>query len=266
MNEAMRHIDLIAIFTPYLLIFARTSALFTIAPGFGDHSLPIRYRLVFALAFAVIIKDILPPLPVPSHHIDIIALFMQEILIGFVMGSVARLFLSILDILGTIMGMQIGLGNAMMFNPSLSMQATVVEQFIVLSGVMMFMAMDGPHLLLKSIINSYDVFSYLPSNNPTELSHTLHDFLPVFQKFPSFFAHAFHVACQISLPFLILGLLFQVVLGLMNRIVPSIQIFFIALPLQILLGIFLMLLITGLCLRLSMEHFWPSYEAFFRTA
>ena len=261
-----QHIDLVAVITPYLLVFARTSALLTIAPGFGDHTLPIRYRLLFSLAFAVMTKEILPPLPLPAQHMDVIALFVQEVFIGTVMGSIARLLLGILDILGSIIGMQIGLGNAVMFNPSLSTQATVVEQCVVITGVTIFMTMDGHHLLLQSLIKSYDVFAYAPQKGYTELSVTLKDFVPALQRFPSFFSKAFQVACQLSLPFLILGLLFQVVLGLMNRIVPSIQIFFIALPLQILLGFFLMLLTLGLCLQLSMTQFLSLYESFFITS
>lgn len=258
-----QHIDLVTVMTPYLLVFGRTSALLTIAPGFGDHTLPIRYRLLFALAFAITTKEMLPPLPIPEHHMDIIVLFVQEVFIGTVMGSVARLLLSILDVLGSIIGMQIGLGNAVMFNPSLSTQTTIAEQFVVITGVTLFMTMDGHHLLLQSLVKSYDVFAYAPKKGYTELSMTLTDFLTALQRFPFFFTRAFQIACQLSLPFLILGLLFQIVLGLMNRIVPNVQIFFIALPLQILLGFLLMLLVMGLCLQLSLNHFSPLYDSFF---
>ncbi len=251
-------IDLIALVQPYLLIFARISAVFMMAPGLSDTHIPMRYRLLFSLALAIAFKDILP-IPITSEKIDgvlLVALLVQETIIGSIIGFIARLLLSILDVLGNILSLQTGLGNAMVFNPSMGGQTPVLDNFVILSGLMLFFAMDLHYLVIRSVIQSYHFF-------PIHTDHPLlGHFLSSLEKLPLFFSKSFTIACQLSLPFLILGVVFQFMLGLLNRVVPNIQIFFISLPLQILLGFVLIFTILALVLHLSLQNFSELYAEF----
>lgn len=260
--EALPSMDLVAFAEPYLLIFARISAALTIAPGFSDTHLPVRYRLLFALALSFALKDILP---IPTKGFDglhLVLLLIQETIIGTLIGFIARLLISILDIIGTVLSLQIGLGNAMVFNPSMASQTSVVDHFVITAGIMLFFAMDLHHVVLKSLILSYNDFPLLGAHGGQDLPSLFSGMLRPLQELPTFFAQSFKIACQLSLPFLILGLLFQFILGLLNRVVPSIQVFFISLPLQIILGFALMTIVLGFVLHLALTQFADFYSHF----
>ncbi len=261
-------IDLIAFVLPYLLIFARISSTLTIAPGFSDTHIPVRYRLLFALALSLTLKDVLPPYSILSAPMDsekinslpLIMLLIQETLIGTFIGFISRLLLNILDIIGNIVSLQTGLGNATVFNPTMAAQTPVLDHFVIVAGIMLFFTMDVHHLVIKSIIHSYIHFPVHPVHLEQGLFSSL---LRPLENLSLFFMQSFKIACQLSLPFLILGLLFQFMLGLLNRVVPSIQIFFIALPLQILLGFILLMIVLPLVLHLSLTNFSQLYNQFF---
>ncbi len=248
--------DLIAFAEPYLLIFARISATFFMAPGLSDTHIPVRYRLLFALALSLALRDLIP---IPNTGFDglhLVAAMIQETLIGCLIGFIARLLINMLDVIGNILSLQIGLGNAMVFNPSVGGQAPIVGHFVVTAGVMLFFAADLHHEIIKSLLNSY---AYSPINLDQSLFKGLNTPL---ESLPTFFNQSFKIACQLSLPFLILGILFQFMLGLLNRVVPSIQIFFITLPLQILLGILLMGIILSVVISLAIYNFGELYSHF----
>ena len=105
------NIDLIAFVQPYLLLFARLSATFMMAPGYSDTHIPMRYRLLFSLALAIALKDMIH-LPIATEKLEglpLVALLIQETIIGSILGFIARLLLSILDVIGNILSLQTGL-------------------------------------------------------------------------------------------------------------------------------------------------------------
>ena len=242
-------IDLIELITPYLFVFARFSAAFLMAPGLSDTTIPSRYRLLFCLSLSFVLRPLIEPLPVTEHHPTLILIVGYEVGVGLLIGFCMRFFLSMLSTMGSIVSVQIGLGNAMVFNPSLGAQATVIEQFFMVSGVILFFMHDMHHTLIQTCLKSYDV---LPLYTAT--AHNRSFPLEIVQQLPMLMSHSFNMACQIALPFLILGLIFQFLLGLLSRVVPSFQVFFIALPLQILLGFFLLAYVIVLMLNISLDY------------
>lgn len=242
------HIDLVNMMTPYLFIFARFSSAFLMAPGLSDASIPVRYRLLFALSLSFMLRPLIDDLPTTEHHVTLMFILGYEVAVGLLMGFVLRLFLMMLSVTGSIISVQIGLGNAMVFNPSLGSQATVIEQFFMICGVTLFFMSDLHHQLLHTCVRSYTI---LPLYTASQPPYVLSD---IIKRLPEFMGHTFNMACQFTLPFLILGLIFQFLLGLLSRVVPSFQVFFIALPLQILLGFLLLAYVIVLMLSLSVDQ------------
>lgn len=242
---------------PYVLFFARTTALFLIVPGMGETIIPPRFRLMIALGLSAALTPFVP-ITAPSSEQPILFLLTvgQEVIIGFMIGLVGKIILSLLDIAGTIIGMQIGLGNAMMFNPNFSGQMPLTGHFLILGGTLLFFTLDLHHLVLHTLVKSYQVF---PTGEFFFKNASFKD-APIFLI--QLMGKAFYLGVQMSLPFLILGTVFQFFLGLLNRLVPSLQVFFIMLPAQLFMGLFLMMVCFGFILKLALDVFQQTFLNF----
>lgn len=241
--------DLVDLCMPYLFIFARFSAAFMMAPGISDTNIPAQYRLFFSLAISLCLRPLLPDIDATHDHLTLIFILGYEVLMGLLIGFCMRFFLALINVLGSIASVQVGLGNAMVFNPSLGAQASVVEHFFMVCGVFLFFASDCHHVFIQTCFQSYA--SIPPFNSATAPSSPI--LSSILQTLPYFLNYSFNMACQLALPFLILGMVFQSLLGMLSRIVPTFQVFFIALPLQMGLGFLLLSYIVAPTLRLSLE-------------
>lgn len=245
----MTSINLTEIFLPYLLLFSRLSAIFLIAPGYGDHHLPMRFRLLFALSLSFVIGQFIDIHPPKDNGLSLIFMILQEILIGFTIGVVGRIALSLFDIIGTMIGFQVGLGNAMMFNPSFSGQMALPSTFLLLCATMFFFTLDLHHIVIYTCIKSYQTFPAAPGFYALKSISELTDYLM------QLLGKCLTLGLQISLPFIILGTVFQFFLGLLNRLVPSLQVFFIMLPAQLIFGIILIMITISYVMSTGMGHF-----------
>lgn len=246
----MNKIDLSAHFLPYVIFFGRTAALFLITPGFGEHQIPARFRLMIAFALSFALGQIVElPSIATAHPLNLLATLTQEALIGFLIGLVGRIIISLLDITGTIVSMQVGLGNAMMFNPSFGTQMPFVGSFLLLSATLLFLTLDLHHVVIHGLVKSYHTFPVGSGIYSQKMSSNTAEYLV------ELMGNSIKLGVQISLPFLILGTIFQFFLGLLNRLVPSLQVFFVMLPAQLFLGIFLMVVTFGFILAVALSYF-----------
>jgi len=216
----------------YLLVFARIGTTISVLPGFGESYVSPRIRLLLALAITVMLTPILTPqLPkLPASSIELTLLVGSEGLIGLFMGSIARMLLSALAAGGAIIAFTSGLSNAILFNPLLSDQGALPGVFLSILGLLLIFVTDTHHLMLMALLDGYSLF--VPGS------------LPAFGDFADLLAQvlagSFRMGLQISSPFLLAGLVFYVGMGLLARLMPQMPIFFVALPIQILLGLCIM--------------------------
>ena len=223
----------------YVLLFARIGSALMLLPGFGEIYIPPRIRLLLAFSLTLVmmgtIQEISPlPLEVPTHFERAV---MQEALIGLLIGALARLWLYTIDICATIISMEIGMGNAAVLNPTLGMQSPVIGVFLMSAALALLFITDTHHHFLKAIVHTYES---LPLSQP--LTQALWGDTAF--MFVDALDHVFALAFQLSTPFLIIGFVFHMGVGLLNRLMPQMQVFFVLMPLQILLGMS-MLMVTG---------------------
>lgn len=229
-----------------LLLFARLGTLFVLMPGIGDATVPVRVRLVLALAtLLVVYPSVAGDLPaVPQSSFEIIALVLREVLIGLGLGLAVRFILSVMQTAGTTIAFQMGLGFALNVDPSQGTQGVLLGNFLGLLGVTLIFLSDLHHLALAGIVRSYDLFG-------------ISDPIPVgdFTQFAiQSAAQAFRVAIQISAPFMVFGLIFYLGLGILSRLMPQLQIFMIAMPLNILGGFLLLAAMLTSLMGLYIDH------------
>lgn len=230
----------------FLLMFARLGTMVMLMPGLGERSLPVRTRLVVALALTLIMF----PLHRDAYRIDlssfgpIVGLLVSELAIGFVFGFAARLALAALQVAGAIIAQQLGLGFVVAVDPTQGQQGAVVGSFLALLGVALVFASDLHHVAIGALDNSYRVFA--PGVMPVS-----DDAVTLIART---FEAAFRIGVQLSAPFLLFGLVFNVGLGLLARLMPQLQVFFLAMPLTILGGLAILLVLIGAMMNLFLDH------------
>jgi len=221
----------------YMMVFARIGTAMMIMPGIGDSFISARVRLLFTLAFSVVVASavspFLPPMDIGSSMF--LWIMVREIFIGFFIGTVARTFMSAVDTGGMLISMQMGLGNAFVFNPQFATQGSIVGAFLSLSAAVLLFATNLHHLLLYALIDSYQTF---PTGGDMPLIGG------VAQTIAKAVSQAFAIGFFMAVPFIMVSLLLYISMGVLGRLMPQIQVFILALPLQILLG-FLTLFIVG---------------------
>ncbi len=212
----------------FMLTFARVGAMVMLLPGLGETNIPVRIKLAIALLLALIIL----PLHRADYHVDmssmagLLVLMVYEILIGIVLGATARVTLAALEVAGSVIAQQLGLGFVTSVDPTQGQQGALIGNFLTLLGITMLFATDSHHLVISALNDSYAIFSpgeVVPSGDVAALATRA-------------FAAAFRLGMQLSAPFLVFGLVFNVGLGVLARLMPQMQVYFVGVPLSIMSG------------------------------
>jgi flagellar biosynthesis protein FliR len=232
----------------FLLILTRIGAAFFIIPALGEKVIPRRVRVSLALVVSVaafgFIAPMLPAMPDNPFHLTI--LLISEATIGIIIGGIARIAIGALHVTGTIIGFQGGLAAAQQFDPNQGSQGAMIASFLSLVGTLIVFAANLHHLLIASLINSYAVFD--PGT-----SFAWQDFT---QAGITAVANAFLMGVQLASPFIVYGLIYNVSLGLIARMMPQLPVFFVGLPLNVMIGF----LILGLVMSTLMMWFAGYFE------
>ena len=216
-------------------------------PGLGATYTPARTRLLLALALSLVILPIVKS-ELPPEPRDAAALFLMiagEAIIGVFMGTISLIFMSVMETAGQLIAQQIGLSNAYIFNPQSQTQGSIPGTLLTMIAMVSVFATDLYQILLKALIQSYHVFRY--------------DSFVLFGDMSDAVAHlaakSFEIAVEMCAPFLIVSLMLYVIFGLIGRLMPQIQVFFVTLPLQIGLGCTIFGLVAEVIVKFWMASF-----------
>ena len=214
----------------FLLIFCRIGSAMMIMPGIGDSFVPTNIRLMFVLSVSFVMTPVLSPVlpPPPADLLPFAVLIGAEILVGLFIGTVMRILISALDTVGMMVSLQSGFANALVFNAIAGGQGSMVGAMFSILGVLLLFVTNMHHLLLQSIFESYSLF-------PADSS--VLDTKSMLEVVSQSVNTAFNTGIQMAAPFIVVGLLLYTGFGLLGRLMPQIQVFFLALPLQILLSL-----------------------------
>jgi len=217
-----------ALAAAFVLAFARIGAMVMLLPGFGEQNIPVRVKLSIALLLTLIIL----PLHRQAYQIDLqsmaalMVLMVHEIVIGIVLGATARVTLSALQVAGSVIAQQMGLGFVQSVDPTQGQQGVLIGNFLTMLGVTLLFTTDSHHLVISALNDSYQVFApgeIMPSGDVAALATRA-------------FTAAFRIGLQLSAPFLVFGLVFNIGLGVLARLMPQMQVYFVGVPLSIFAG------------------------------
>lgn len=224
----------------FLLVFARVGSAVMALPGFGDAYVAPRFRLIIALAISLAAAPVAAPLlpPMPEALVALLLLIGGEVVIGIFLGLLARLLMSGLQVAGMIIAFQTSLANAFTTDPVSAQQGALAGTFLSVTGLLVVFVADLHHVMLRAVIDSYFLFE--PGVLPP-----VGDFSEAVARTV---ALSFVLGLKIAAPFIAVGLLFSLGIGVLARLMPQVQVFFIAMPLQIALGF----IVLGLTLSAAM--------------
>ncbi|KQP85511.1 flagellar biosynthetic protein FliR [Methylobacterium sp. Leaf113] len=231
----------------FLVTFARIGTLVMLMPGVGEQLISPRLRLAFALLLSLILfPTVRPLLPMQGGAIagpDLITLLIGELLIGLVLGLTVRMVLASLQTAGMIVSQQLGLSYAMTVDPTQGGQQAAIGNFLALLGVTLILATDLHHIALDGIGRSYVL---LPPTGLPSMGEAASLALKAI-------ARGFALGVQISAPFIAFGILFNVGLGVLARLMPQMQVFFVAVPASVLIGMLLLLGSLGVMMGVFLD-------------
>lgn len=209
------------------VIFARIGGVFMFMPGFGEASIPVRHRLALALLLSIALAPALPADPLDiAAPAALLSTLAMELTLGLWFGLTARIVLSALDFAGYQIGMMASLANALSPNIGAFEGATLVASTLMLAGTALIFATDLHHVIIGALMRSYDVFP-VGRLMPSDLA----------QQMVAAAATSFYVGISVIAPFYVLSVVLQVGLGLANRLMPTMPVFFVAMPVLLASGL-----------------------------
>ena len=231
----------------FILVFSRIGSSVMLLPGIGENYVFSRIRLSLALALTLImyplVRDSLPVMPISA--VALFVLIIGEVIIGLFIGGISRLLISSLHVGGVVIAFQSSLAFAQTVDPNQGTQGAVLAALMTISGVVLIFV-SGLHMLLfAGIRDSYELF---PAGQPPPVS----DFA---QTAVELVSSSFKVGVQMAAPFIVYGLVFYIGLGVLQRLVPQVQLFFIAMPAQMLMAFLMITLVLSSSLIVFLNYF-----------
>ena len=236
-----------ALAAAFMLVFARVGAMVMLLPGLGESNIPVNIKLAIALLLTLVIL----PLHRDAYHIDmgsltpLLILMMHEIVIGIVLGATARVTLAALQVAGSVIAQQMGLGFVTAIDPTQGQQGLLIGNFLSLLGITLLFATDTHHLVIAALSDSYAIFSPGETLNSGDVAALA----------TRAFAAAFKIGLQLSAPFLVFGLVFNMGLGVLARLMPQMQVYFVGVPLSIIAGFLILALIITALMGTFLDYF-----------
>lgn len=234
-------------FELFVFVFLRMGAMIMGLPAFGSRNIPIIFRLGLAFAVAFVMLPLLGGLSVPpmDRPLAMALAAGAEILIGLVVGLTIHLLFSGIQLAGQMAGYQMGMAIANVMDPNTSTQVPIIAHFNNLVATLLFLTINAHHWCFRAMIESYH---RIPIGGMSMQPALIADLMRLGGQL-------FVVAVMLGAPVIVALLLLSVALGLVARTVPQMNVFIVAMPLQIIVG----LVFIGICL----PHFTSALSGLF---
>jgi flagellar biosynthetic protein FliR len=237
------------------LIFLRLASVVMLLPGIGDTGVPPQVRLGFALLLALMLTPVvgntLPGLP--NGLGELVGQVLHEVIIGLILGTLMRMLIFTLTAAGEIISLQTGISFAQTTNPTQAQPSTSIGSFLAMFGLVMVYVTNTHHLFIRAFVDSYQVFSPLKKIMLSDAAAMM------------VLSQTFVLALQMSAPLIVFGLIFNVAVGFVGRVMPNFPVFFAATPLSLLLGLSLFALCIGSIGMVFIDHYQDMMSVFIRS-
>ena len=237
--------DLDTLLSLFLFPFVRIAAWLFFDPLLGNRAAPNSVRLAAAFALTVAIAPIVPnPQQISLMSADGMLVLLQQIAIGAALGFSLRIVFAAVEFAGQIMGLQMGLSMATLYDPINGAQTPVISQFLVLTAALVLFAFNGHHVVISALADSF-------MQVPVGAGLGAAGFVSLAQWGGSIFMTGLHIALPVTAALLATNLS----IGMMTRAAPQLNIFAVGFPLTLGVG-FLVLFLTLAYFPAILEKLW----------
>lgn len=216
-----------------LLVFCRIGSALMLMPGVGEMYVPIRVRLLFALAVSYVLAPVLQeqlPGP-PGSAMTLMLLIAGEVTVGVFMGLITKILLSAMHVAGMVIASQSSLATAMLFDASMGGQSASVGLFLSVTAIAVIVTMDLHHLMLAAFADSYNLMQ-------AGIMPPAHDMAVYISRI---IAEMFDIAVRFSAPIVTAAIIVNLGAGILARVMPQMQVFFVMIPVHLLASIFIIM-------------------------
>lgn len=216
----------------FVLVLCRSGAAVMLLPGLGEAEPPAMLRAGLALILAVLLLPAMQPAlpPVPGDALSAAAMIAAELLVGGLLGWLARIVALALPVAGQIVSTMLGLSSVLQPDPTFGGQGTALSRLFGLAAPVLVLAAGLYAPPLQALAGSYRLVApgaFLPAGDTAETAM-------------SAVAESFALALRLAAPFILASVIWQVAMGLLARLVPHLQVFFLAQSAQIAGGLLLL--------------------------
>jgi flagellar biosynthetic protein FliR len=212
----------------FMLILARTAAFFAVFPGLGGAAVPMRIKAAAAATLSALLFTAVPaPALLPVDAFAQVLLILRETIVGLLLGSLVNFVFMAAQFAGEIVGVQMGLAAAGLYDPSTQETVGVNGRFYHFIALLLFLSLDLHHPFLRGLGSS---FTLLPVGETTLAPAS-------FLHWGQLSSQVFALALRLAMPVLAALLLLDLALGFLSRLVPQMNIFLVGFPLKIAAGL-----------------------------
>lgn len=223
-------------------------------PGFGEAYISMRVRVLFAAIFSLVLAPSLTSLPTPpSTILGLANVMFAEILIGVFIGTITRFLISAITVAGMLIAYQSSLASALVQDVTTAgAQASSIGNLLGISAIVLLFVTDMHHLMLRSLHDSYQLFS--AGKFPVIADFTEHAMTVA--------NSSFLMALQLASPHIVMGLITYLAGGIIARLMPSLQVFFILQAPQLMLSFFLLMIAFNTLMMWYLGYFHDNIQRF----
>lgn len=220
----------------YLAVFCRVGAAFMVFPGIGEAQVPSRIRLFVALAVSIPVTMAIPGIPTqpPAAISQWAGMIISNLAVGVFFGTAGRILLAALHFAGQAMSITIGLMNPFGASAPGFEGASALTALLVFAGIAVMFAANLHHHLIESLVGSFDVVGVTGSPDVPMQAMAVAKLL----------GQSTAMAVKFAAPFLVIGLIFNAGLGVANRLMPNLAVYFVFSPALIAVGFLLLGLVS----------------------
>ncbi|MBW3113856.1 MULTISPECIES: flagellar biosynthetic protein FliR [Bacillaceae] len=239
--------ELVPVLSVYLLVFVRVSAFFVTMPLFSYRNIPAQHRIAFSVVLSWVMYY-----TIDSKAFEIngqyFLLIMKEAMVGLLIGFVAYMIVSAIQIAGGFIDFQMGFAIANVIDPQTGAQSPLTGQYLYTFALLLLLALNGHHLLLDGIFYSYQLIPidrpWIPFGNENLADYVI-----------SAFNSMFVIAFQMSVPVVATLFLVDVALGIVARTVPQLNVFVVGFPIKIAVAFIVLFIVMGVTFAVVQQLF-----------
>ncbi|MBU5254770.1 flagellar biosynthetic protein FliR [Tissierella praeacuta] len=215
----------------FLLVMVRTSGIFIFSPFFSSQNIPNIMKIGLSFSTALIITSILP-VPANINNEVLILFIIKELMVGIIIGFISYGFFSAFYVMGQIVDMKIGFGMANVIDPQNRTQVPLMGNFYYILSFLLLLSINGHHFIISALVDSY---KFLPIG---ELRYT-EDIVNILVNTLS---KSFEIGFKLSTPIVAIIFLTDLVLGIISKTIPQMNVFVVGMPLKVLIGLLIILI------------------------